>query len=575
MCSNNRHILFVWWFVFAACGLWITGGCRSPENYKAEADEEVYNIIDGKWQDGFGEKVNYKISDSPPSPEDIQIPNSDGITGTLSLAYAVAIATANNRDYQAQKESLYTGALGLTSERHKYALQWFGTIDGEYTRDVDQEGNVYEDVSVGTGGGREGEIGAGVSKSHLLAGGIQISTSLAINWLRYLTGDPRTSLGSVLSSSLTVPLLGRGGGKVAWENLTQAERSVLYQIRSFNRYRKSFVVGVVDAYYSVLQQRETVINAQNNYARKVDSRERLEMEAETGRKAQFDVDEARQSELSARDSYVGAQRSYERALDNFKVAQLSFPTDTNIVLDPNELLALKEIGIAPPDYTLNLAIETALVYRLDLANTADRIDDQLRNVALAAEGLGPQLNLSGRTNVESRGKTDFSQLQFHEGTYSTGFDADLPFDRLNERNSYRSALINLTQQQRQYDNERDRIELNVSNSYRQLLETAERHSIQEMSLELAERRVQSNELLLDAGRGTVRVLLDSQDSLRDAQNAVTSALIAHTIAKLNFYKDIGVLQVKPDGMWEQKEWEITKTNTSELIQKANSIQQDL
>jgi hypothetical protein len=27
--------------------------------------------------------------------------------------------------------------------------------------------------------------------------------------------------------------------------------------------------------------------------------------------------------------------------------------------------------------------------------------------------------------------------------------------------------------------------------------------------------------------------------------------VGHTVAKLNFFRDVGVLQVRPDGMWEQ------------------------
>jgi len=69
---------------------------------------------------------------------------------------------------------------------------------------------------------------------------------------------------------------------------------------------------------------------------------------------------------------------------------------------------------------------------------------------------------------------------------------------------------------------------------------------------LAEKRVESNEMLLDAGRLTVRLLLDSQNALVRAQNDYTSALVSHTIAKLNFFRDTGVLQVRPDGMWEQE-----------------------
>ena len=30
----------------------------------------------------------------------------------------------------------------------------------------------------------------------------------------------------------------------------------------------------------------------------------------------------------------------------------------------------------------------------------------------------------------------------------------------------------------------------------------------------------------------------------------TSALVAHTIIKLNFFGVVGVLQIRPEGMWE-------------------------
>jgi len=72
-------------------------------------------------------------------------------------------------------------------------------------------------------------------------------------------------------------------------------------------------------------------------------------------------------------------------------------------------------------------------------------------------------------------------------------------------------------------------------------------------LALAEKRVQSTTLLLEAGRATTRDLLESQNALLQAQNDLTAALVAHTVAKLNFFSDIGVLQIRPDGMWQQLE----------------------
>ncbi len=536
-----RPITLLYWGLGIVAIFCIAGGCSS-EHYKAEADKEVYQIIDSKWQGSFGSKVNYKVSDVPASANDVQIKNAVPSSNAISLAEAVAMATAHNRAYQTQKEALYLSALSLTDERHKYARQWFGTIDGSY---VSRAGEEETSVS-GTG---ENNTLVGFDQLHLIGDGVLVSTGLAVDWIRFLSGDPRTSLRSVLSATVTAPILGSGAGKVAREQLTQAERQVLYDIRSFNRYRKTFVVNIVTAYYNVLQQRDVVTNAENNYKRTVESKERLEMESEAGRKSRIDVDEAEQNVLAAESRVVAAQERYEQSLDVFKIS-LSLPTDANVALDQNELKILEEMGISEIEFTLEESIETALLQRLDLYNSADSIDDALRNVHLAAEGLGPQLNLTGGANAASREESNFSSFQFNRGTYSLGFDADLPLDRKTQRNDYREALIRLERQQRQYEEDMDSIKLAVRGAYRRLKETADRYKIEKNSLKLADERVEMNKVLLDAGRVTTRILLLSQDSLLAAQNNVTMALIDNLDAKLSFYRDVGIMQVRPDGMWE-------------------------
>ncbi|MCJ7729185.1 MAG: hypothetical protein MUO27_04820, partial [Sedimentisphaerales bacterium] len=195
-------------------------GC-SPDFQKADADKEVYQIIDEKWRPAFGQKVNYVISDANaiPSPNDVNVEKPSISAEPLSLAQAAAIATKYNRDYQSRKEDLYLSALALTGERYKYALKWFGTIDAKYARGIDDRTGIdYEDTSLNAQGG--------VKNTLLLPDEIMVNSSLAIDWVRFLTGDPRTTLGSVLSGTLAVPLLGSGAGKVAWEDLTQKERDV-------------------------------------------------------------------------------------------------------------------------------------------------------------------------------------------------------------------------------------------------------------------------------------------------------------------------------------------------------------
>jgi outer membrane protein TolC len=226
------------------------------------------------------------------------------------------------------------------------------------------------------------------------------------------------------------------------------------------------------------------------------------MEVEVGQRPPSDVDEAMQNLLSAENKLIRDRQSYEQALDEFKI-RLSLPTDANITLDQNELTALEEIGISQPDYTVAEAMEMALVRRLDLANTRDRLEDSARKLELTADELGVQLDLTGSIDeVGSPPGTDFSRLQFHEGTYSLAFATDLPFDRKDQRNKYVRELIDLQQQQRSYDEYIDNVKLDVRKAYRDLTEKAESYRIQKVGLELAERRVEEQKLLLEYGRGT-------------------------------------------------------------------------
>jgi outer membrane protein TolC len=523
----------------------LLSGCRSTEEYKADADKEVYYIIDGKWQEEHGSKVNYLVDDVT---EDINKTDITVITpesGIINLAAAVAIATKNNRDYQTAKEQLYIKALDLTAVRHDFAKQWFGTADASYAR---EGGNARKDLDADESD-ESIDYDIKVGLDQLLADGALTSISLAIDWWRFLTGDPDTSLTSVLSASVTQPLLRGSGRDIVQENLNQAERDTLYQIRSFNRFRQEFVVSIITDYFRVLQSYDVVKNEGSNYLRRIESKERLEMEAQAGRKKRFEVDQAQTDVLRAKNSYVGALQTYEQRLDRIKI-RLAIPTDADITLDQNELSVLERMGVDEPNFTLASAVETGLLMRLDLANSRDSINDATRKIEVAKDNLQAELNVSGGIGIPSRGKTDFGTLQFHERDVVIGLEADMPFDRKIERNNYRKALIALEQIKRQYDNDVDSVKLDVRGAYRQLIEAAEKYRIQKNSLDLAQQRVESTTMLLRAGRVTTRDLLESQDALIEAENSLTGALIDHFVAKLNFYKDVGILNIKPDGMFE-------------------------
>ena len=67
--------------------------------------------------------------------------------------------------------------------------------------------------------------------------------------------------------------------------------------------------------------------------------------------------------------------------------------------------------------------------------------------------------------------------------------------------------------------------------------------IQHQALKVAERRVESVSLFLKAGRAEMRDLLESQESLVNAQNNLTSAIVSYRISELELQRDMGTLNV--------------------------------
>lgn len=63
--------------------------------------------------------------------------------------------------------------------------------------------------------------------------------------------------------------------------------------------------------------------------------------------------------------------------------------------------------------------------------------------------------------------------------------------------------------------------------------------------------MKSSNLYLQAGLAEIRDLLEAQEALISAQNAVTSALVAYRVAELELQRDMGVLEVNEEGIWRE------------------------
>ena len=600
-------------------------GC-STTRHKERADAEVYGILADKSQAVPGASPAFTIEppehafdlDALPMLAEPDESLGDAVTSEagsviISLEDALQLATQRNRTYLTEKESLYLQALALTLERHRYTPIFAGGASGVLQRSAGNEvvPSMFNEAMIGAGSvigqleqmnGTQADLlrayanvveeagaAAGLDQPRttlveerrvagdmtlgadvLMRGGGRIAAALTTDFMRFLTGAPRTTSGSAFSLAASQPLLRGAGAKVAAERLTQAERDALYALRDFTHYRKEFTVTVCSSYYSVLQQRDVVRNTWSGLENFRMNVKREQAFAEEGLRTQAELGRMVQAQLDNENRYINAVRRYQEELDSFKIL-LGLSTDAQVVLDDDALVALRDQGLSHPVVSSEDAAAVALAARLDLYNARDQVDDAERRVHVAVNALLPHLDLVGDARVTTRGDNNPERFDFNRMDWSVGLDVDPVFDRKSERNAYRAALIDLERAARRATLAEDTVKLEVRAAWRNLEQARRNYEVALESVRLSERRVEEQHLLAELGQATAQDQVDAQNDLIQSQNNLTAALISHTIARLGFWRDMGILYIGDDGLWKETPLE-TAAETDDADDTAESGQ---
>ncbi len=593
----------------SCCGL-VLIGCRSPAEHREKADKVAYDIIEKKQQEALG-KAEPILVERPsdilrrrlieaqglayageasfgtdklqviphwPEPErSYDVPSADASIAIepnqplkISLVDALQIGARNSAAYQSQKETVFQAALDLDLRRNDFRNIFGAGTNTSAT--MNTRGDTVTTVN----------NSASADVSRLLANGLALSSAIAIDLANLLTQGGASSLGLSVDTSVSIPLLRGAGRHIITENLTQAERTAVYRIWEFERYKQTFAVNIARQYYSVLRQVDSMANARANYESAVQSARWSRRRGDAGRISEIEVDQAVQRELSARNGWISAQEQLKSSLDSFKTT-IGLPVDALIELDqidleqlrtqadeiteslkaaagnvaqetappadaPVELTQPSKEGAGPLEIDESLAVRLALAKRLDMFVSLGAVYDAQRQVVVRADALKAGLDLRGSASFSDT--DDDGSLRFSGGRYNASMPLDLPIERTSQRNSYRNSLISLERATRSVQSLEDNIKLAIRDELRNLRESRESLKIQAQSVVVAEKRVRSTTMFLEAGRRQIRDLLDAQDSLLSARNQLTAAVVNYRIAELEIQRDLGILKVNERGLWE-------------------------
>ncbi|MGE3172222.1 MAG: TolC family protein [Planctomycetota bacterium] len=478
-------------------------------------------------------EVEVEPAPSPAAAPDPAVADPSGPMA-VDLHGALALAVRHNRDYLSRHEALYRQGLSYSFTRFQFGPLFQSTI-----------AHVWADQENALGVQRlSGNLG--VSQILPTGGRLGADVLLGRDWFERTAGGGAFGDGqydSALALTLRQPLLRGAGYEVSHAALTQAERDLVYAIRDFELFRENFSIGIARSFFDLVSQQQTLDNEETNLRQAVFDRRQAEALLQVDRVTEVEVYRARRREIEAENRLLDARATFERARDQFKI-DMGLPIAAAIEIAP------AEPPFEPVRFDPDSAVASARANRLDLITEQQRLEDAEREVRIAENAVLPQLDLDVGVGLGADPAGGFGAALPDEWNASIGITMALPLQRVGERNNLRSAQIALEQARRGYGLLLDQIELEIKNQLRNLRSLEQQIALQRGQIVQEQRAVTVTEIRFESGDLDNRDLLEARNALFAAQNALIQLQVQHFIARLQLLRDLGLLFVDDDGMWD-------------------------
>jgi outer membrane protein TolC len=455
----------------------------------------------------------------------------DGTPISMDLSGALRYAFKHSRDYMFAEEDYVIDVLNLLRERHLWGPRFFDEVTADITGEGDDgvfdtalrlvnEYRVTQRLPYG------GEVSA-----RALA---RVTEDLH----ERVVGEPSQSVDVILDAR--IPLM-RGAGIAARENRIQAERNVAYGARRFERFRRDFVFDISSDFLNLVVLKQGISNAEDQVRSLLNLTEEQRSRQNEGLTDVINSGLAEQRYLQALDSLNAQQERYRLAVERFKV---------RLGMDINQPLTIVEstLGLPVPKVALDDAVRMAMSSRLDLQTRRDQLNDAIREIRIAENGLRPDFDIIGSLSVptdpdRARAGVDFSP---NNGEFSAGIRFGVPLDREIDRVDVRRAQIDYERAVRAFDEFVDTLAVSVRSAVRDIDRAKFSLAIQAKGIKNATERLEATELDETA---TARDRSEAADDLNRAKNDFDSAFRDLQLSVLRYLLETGQLRVGTQGLF--------------------------
>lgn len=285
----------------------------------------------------------------------------------LSLDRAFQLASIHSPLLQQQRETLYLSALDVSLQRFGFDSQLFAGYNSFLTtqgrlRNPSLGSRTQLSNALGVNGG-------GINLNRLGITGATFATGLANSLVFNLAGNNTQAASSLFDFSIIQPLLRGAGRDRIMESLTQTERTLLANVRQFERFRRGFYLQIATGrstgagpnrtgnflnlpagastqaggYLGLLQQQQQIRNLEFNLRLLEAVLDQFRTFFEEDRINKLQIRQFEATVFQQQQNLLNTKVAYDNQLDNFKQT-LGLPPYLDVVITDPMLDRFKIIG---------------------------------------------------------------------------------------------------------------------------------------------------------------------------------------------------------------------------------------
>jgi len=459
------------------------------------------------------------LSQIPGEGEDLELPTetvgapTPGVP-TLDLAGAVRVALERNFSLLDSSDSVASARWQETAARGEFLPQVVPTFERGEGRTL---------------------FGLDVSQKLPWTGGTVVASG------RYLTQPdaeglyPRTS---DLRLLLSQPLLRDAGPNATYFNLTNAERAVAGQERSFELARQWLAVQVASSFYSVVAQRQLFDVAEQSLERTESLLKASDARLKVGMASKLDVFRAELQAAQAREGMIRSRASLETALEQFR-GILALPPDNLVEPEAVSLAAPEGREVEPVEVLVGRALDS----RLELKEARDRVDDARRAASLARQDMLPRVDVNLGVNRLGFGRSFGDLWGLSDRQVEFFLSASYPIRQSTQKANRAVSELQVRSRERGVEQLELEIEREVHQAVRELDRIRQSMEVQEQAVDVAAKQRRLAVLRYQRGLASNFDVIDAESNFVVARSSLVGLLTSYAVARLELQRVTGSLAV--------------------------------